>query len=332
MTSLSTPLPYAGSDTVISTPVSSYPHSASFKLSRIALNLFVALSCLMAGLFVAFHAYAAYLFSYPPIASIGSNPMLAKSLAYSDVVFASADGASQVEGWWIPAGDSRKTVVLSHGYGTNREEPWVPMYDLAGFLNGLQYNVLMFDYGYANPLNPSPATGGISESQQLRGALQYARSQGSDELIVWGFSMGAGTALQAALQSEPVDAMILDSTFLPDENTVYANINHYIRLPQYPTISLLRLFLPLMGGVALDDVPAAEAQATDYAFPIFLIHGTEDDKAPYSIAENVARAQTNDLSRLWIVPGAIHEMIYRTHTEEYVARTAAFLESVRKLA
>jgi len=327
MTSLSTSLPYAGSETAI--PVPSSPR-IPIKLSRIALHAFVAFSCLLAGLFVALHAYAAFLFSFPPIVSLGSNPLLAKNLAYSNVSFASADGRTQMEGWWIPAEDSRKTVVLSHGYGTNREEPWVPMYDLANLLNGLHYNVLMFDYGFANPLQRSPATGGISESQQLIGAIRYARLHGSDELVVWGFSMGAGTALQAALQAERVDAMILDSTFLPDENTIYANMTRYVDLPKYPTVSLLRLFLPLMGGARLDDIPSAQAQETAYPFPIFLIHGTADDKAPVYIAENVAGAQTNGLSRLWIVPDAIHEMIYRTHTEEYVSRTTAFLESVSK--
>ncbi|MFB9274942.1 alpha/beta hydrolase [Cohnella cellulosilytica] len=330
MTALSTPLHYPGSDTAIPIPGPIYDRSAGFKITRLALHLFVAASCLLAGLFVAFHAYAAYLFSYPPIVSLGSNPQLAAHLAYSDVVFPSADGKSQVEGWWIPAADSRKTVVLSHGYGTNREEPWVPMYDLAGLLNGMHYNVLMFDYGYADPVNRIAATGGVAESQQLIGALRYAREQGSDELVVWGFSMGAGTALQAALQAEQVDAMILDSTFLPDENTVYANIRNYVQLPKYPTVSLLRLFLPLMAGAGLDEVPSSQVQETAYPFPIFLIHGTADDKAPVSIAENVASAQTNELSRLWVVPDAIHEMIYRTHTEEYVARATAFLESVRK--
>ncbi|MFC4598533.1 alpha/beta hydrolase [Cohnella hongkongensis] len=332
MTSWSAPLPYAGSEPAISIPVEPFNPESTIKRSRVALHAFVVLSCLLAFLFVTVHALAAYVFAYPPVVSLGSNPMAAKNLAYSDVVFPSLDGQTEVEGWWIPAADSRRTVVLSHGYGTNREEPWVPMYELAGFLNGLHYNVLMFDYGYANPRRPSPATGGISESQQLRGALQYARLQGSEELIVWGFSMGAGTALQAALQSEKVDAMILDSTFLPDENTIYANLTNYVRLPEYPTISMLRMFFPLMSGVRLEEVPSAQAQTTAYPFPIFLIHGTADDKAPVSIAENVAGAQTDPLSRLWIVPGAIHEMIYRTHTEEYAARAAAFLESVGKKA
>jgi len=328
MTSLSTPLPLAGSDAAIPIPLRAPKRAKIHSLARIALNLLIVFACLLATLFIAFNAFAAYFLSHPPVAAIGSNPLLAKNLAYSDVTFASADEQTLVDGWWIPAVDSRRTVVLSHGYGTNREEPWVPMYDLADLLHGLNYNVLMFDYGFANNTRYTPATGGTIEAQQLLGALQFARRQGSDELVVWGFSMGAGTALQSALQSKIADAMILDSTFLADENTLYYNISRYVQLPKYPTLSLIRRFFPLMSGASLDQIPSAEVQETAYDFPILLIHGTADDKAPEYLAENIASVQTNALSQLWVVPGAIHEMIYRTHTEEYVQRATAFLENV----
>jgi len=324
MTSLTTPFPYAESEAALPGRKAARPLVRS--LSAFALNAFIVVACLIAFLFVALHAFVAYLLSHPPATPLASNPLAAKNLAYADVSFSSADGHSLLDGWWIPAEDSPKTVVLSHGYGTNREESWVPMYDLAELLHGMSYNVLMFDYGFANRAHA--ATGGVRESQQLIGAIRYARSMGSDDVVVWGFSMGAGTALQAALRSEKVDAMILDSTFLPDEETIYANIRRYLPLPKYPTVSLIRWFFPMMSGVGLDQVPSSQAQQTDYPFPIFLIHGTADDKAPESIAENVARAQTNALSELWIVPDAIHEMIYRTHTEEYVGRTSAFLGNV----
>ncbi|MFC4303059.1 alpha/beta hydrolase [Cohnella boryungensis] len=327
MTSLSTPFSYPGPEAAVSITFSQ--RRIGGRLGRIALNLFVAVSCLLTALFVGFHAYAAYLFSHPPVAALASNPMLAKNLAYSEVTFPSEDGKQQVDGWWIPSEESRSTVVLSHGFGANREEAWVPMYDLAELLHGLQYNVLMFDYGFANPMRSAPATGGVTESRQLMGAIQFARDQGSDEVVVWGFSMGAGTALQAALHSAAIDAMILDSTFLPDENTLYANIQNYAPLPKYPTVPLIRWFFPYMSGVSLSDIPSAEAQRTDYPFPILLIHGTADDKSPTSIAENVASSQTNALSQLWVVPGAIHEMIFRTHTEEYVQRASAFLNNVQ---
>lgn len=295
-------------------------------------TVLVALAALVAT-YAGLHAYVAWVLAHPPVASLSSNPMIAKNLAYAEVEFPSSDGASMVDGWWIPAvGGSSQSVVLSHGYGANREEHWVPMYDLADLLHGLGYNVLMFDYGYASGKYPLPATGGILESRQLRGAIDFARAQGTDELIVWGFSMGAGTALQAALQQAPIDGMILDSTFIPSDDTLAYNLAQLpFTLAEYPTIPLVKWFLPLMSGFRLEQIPSAAAQTTPFDFPVYLIHGTNDRKAPAYLAENVAKAQSNPLSDLWIVQGAIHEMIYRTHTQEYVDRITAFLGQVHAL-
>lgn len=280
---------------------------------------------------VSIFAYAAYLLTHPKVAVLSSNPMAAKNLPYTDIRFPSADGSTYVHGWWIPGGSDR-TVVLSHGYGANREEYWVPMYDIAEMLNGWNYNVLMFDYGYADPVNPTPATGGLTETQQLLGALQYAHEQGSSELVVWGFSMGAGTALQAALKTDLIDGMILDSTFLADKETIYANIKRYVSLPKLLTQSLVELFFPLWSGSSLDQIPSAEAQSTAFDFPILLVYGTADDKSPRSISENIAAAQSNPYSQLWIVPDVLHEMTYRTHTKEYMKRAADFLNNVHQAA
>lgn len=327
MTTLSTPLPLGGYE-AFPAPSSSTDRHTAGRLGRLALHVLLGIVCLIVVLFLVFHAYVAWALSHPKVTPLASNPMLAKDLAYSEVTFTSADNRTLLDGWWIPASDSRQTVVLSHGYGANREEYWVPMYDLADLLHGLNYNVLMFDYGFASAKHPTPATGGRIESQQLLGAIQFARMQGSDELVVWGFSMGAGTALQAALHSEPIDAMILDSTFLPDDDTLYHNMSNQIDIPKYPSVSLIRWFFPLMSGTKLEQIPSSLIQQTSFDFPIFLIHGTADDKAPPYLSENVASAQTNALSQLWVVPDVIHEMIFRTHPEEYVQRTTDFLGRV----
>lgn len=328
MTSL--PVPIASGGSVSYPPVAaaetlSVPRRTGRARKYVVLFAILSLAMLYAG----FHAYVAWRLTHPDVAPLASNPMLAKNLAYEDVIFPSADGKTMVDGWWIPAGGSRQSVVLSHGYGANREEYWVPMYDLAELLHGLGYNVLMFDYGFASRNNRLPATGGILESQQLLGAIEYARNQGSLELIVWGFSMGAGTALQAALQNAPVDAMILDSTFLPNDETLVYNLSQIpFYIPEYPTLSLVKWFFPFVSGASLEQVPSAQAQGTPFDFPILVVHGTKDSKAPVDLAMNVASAQTHPQTQLWIVQGAIHEMIFRTHHKEYVNRVTAFLGEV----
>ncbi|TJY42405.1 alpha/beta fold hydrolase [Cohnella pontilimi] len=328
MTTLQAPLSLEGSAAFPGTPEIAEPVVVR-RIGRILLSILLIAASALILAFCVLHAYIAWKLSHPDVAALASNPMAAKNLAYSDVTFPSADGRSILSGWWIPA-ESGQSVVLSHGYGANREESWVPMYDLADMLHQKGYNVLMFDYGFANHRHPMPATGGRLESQQLLGAIQFAKQQGSDQLIVWGFSMGAGTALQAALHQAPVDGMILDSTFLPNEDTLYFNLEQSkLKLPKYISMQMIRWFLPIVGGTSLDQIPAAAAQHTSFDFPILLIHGTADNKAPAYLSENVAHAQKNPNSGLWIVKGAIHEMIYRTRTKEYNARIDAFLGEVQ---
>lgn len=328
MTTLPAPISCSGSVSLPLVPEKEEP-SVARRTGRVLLSVAIALLAALLLLYAAFHAFIAWKLTHPDVSPLASNPMKAKQLAYEDVTFPSSDGKSLVDGWWIPADGSRLTVVLSHGYGANREERWVPMYDLADLLHAQGYNVLMFDYGFASARHRLPATGGVLESRQLLGAIHYARERGSVELVVWGFSMGAGTALQAALQDAPVDAMILDSTFLPSDETLLYNLKtSRLDLPAYPTLPLVKWFLPLLGGTRLDQIPAALAQNTPFDFPIFLIHGTADAKAPAYLAKNVAKAQKNPYSQLWIVKDAIHEMIFRTHYKEYVARVTAFLGEV----
>ncbi|MDQ0063165.1 alpha/beta hydrolase [Paenibacillus harenae] len=294
--------------------------------------------CLLA--IVIFHGYVAWMLAYPYVAPLTSNPKAAIGLEYEDVVFPSHSGHTTVSGWFVPAAGSEisaadasdaastRTVVFSHGYGANREETWVPMYDLSKLLNGLGYNVLLFDYGYASKEYKAPATGGLEESQQLLAAIDYAKSRGAEDIVVWGFSMGAGTALQTALQTEEIDAMILDSMFVPSPEALFDNLNQFVELPRFPSLPLIKSLIPLWTGSSFGSIPAEEVVSNDYEMPIFVIHGTNDVKAPYETAEVVASVQGNPLSRSWIVPDGQHEMLFQVHPREYIQRAALFLSQV----
>lgn len=279
--------------------------------------------------FVALHAYIAWVLSNPTVAPLFSTPMLAKGLAYEDVSFPATDGSRTVQSWYIPSEGSDRTIVFSHGYGANREESWVPMYDLAHYANSMNYNVIMFDYGFASQTDRDVATGGKRESHQLLGAIQLAKDRGANEIIVWGFSMGAGTALQAGLVTEDVDAMILDSTFLLEPDTLYHNIRQNISLPRRPSLDIMELMFPLLNGTGLDQIPYKQVKSADYPFPTLFLHGTKDDKAPYPFAEELAANQTHPLSDSWIVEDSHHELIFRENPREYLRRVSAFLGNVR---
>ncbi|NGZ77466.1 alpha/beta hydrolase [Saccharibacillus alkalitolerans] len=300
------------------------------RLRNVAVALFLSILFFLIFCFVALHAYIAWVLSNPTVAPLYSNPKQAVNMDYKDVTFPAADGSRIMQGWYIPADDaeSKKTIVLSHGYGANREETWIPMYDIANYAHRLNFNVIMFDYGFASHGSKEVATGGKKETQQLLGAVQYAKQNGAEQVVVWGFSMGGGTALQSALISDDIDAMILDSAFLLQPDTLYHNIRQNISLPRHPSLEILQMLFPILNGTSLHQIPYREVEQKDYPIPIFFIHGTEDTKAPYQIAEQLAANQTNPNSRSWIVQNSHHELIFREHPREYLRRVSNFLGDI----
>jgi len=320
----------------LSLPVSANRSKSSRRVRHLWIASIAAAAAVILLLAVIFHAYVAWMLAYPYVAPLQSNPEKELGLAYEDVVFPSASGRTTISGWYIPAEEngsleapSARTIVFSHGYGANREESWVPMYELTELVHGLHYNVLLFDYGYASKQYKAPATGGWEESQQLTAAVDYARSRGAEEVIVWGFSMGAGTALQAALRTDEIDAMILDSLFIPSSEALFDNLNQFIELPSQ-SLRAIESLIPLWTGMSFGSIPTDEVIANAYDIPMLVIHGTKDAKAPVSTAEAVAADQGHSLSRSWIVENGQHELIYRTHPKEYMQRAIVFLSQVEQ--
>ncbi|WP_010278355.1 alpha/beta hydrolase [Paenibacillus senegalensis] len=297
----------------------------SRKRSRLISYMLLTAAFIIFCLVISFYAYIAWLLGRPTIPPLQSNPMEAVGLSYENVQFSSANGEHLVNGWYVP-GATDHTVILSHGYGTNREEPWVPMYELLQELNHRQFTVLMFDYGFVEP--GRTVTGGVVETQELLGAIEYIHQRGAERIFVWGFSMGAGTALQAGLQTELVDAMILDSTFILDPDTMFFNLKQNASmLPRFPSVSLVSMFLPVFNGYSLNQIPYDTVKSTSYNIPMFLIHGQLDNKAPYETIVQFYDQQQNEATQLWLLPDAHHELIFRTRKEEYLERTMDFLAS-----
>lgn len=304
--------------------------SANIKISykkNVVLVLILLIFFISATCFILLHAYIAWELARPVIAPLASNPQSAIGSPYENVRFLSANGQNHLDGWYIPAAtSSSQTVIFSHGYGSNREESWVPMYDLAKAAHSQSYNVLMFDYGFVKPYQI--VTGGVQETQELLGAIRLAKEKGARKIYIWGFSMGAGTALQAALVSNDITAMILDSTFILNPDTLYQNLRQHIDLPRFPSLPLIRLFLPLLNGTALKNIPYPTVASHTYNIPIYFIHGKKDRKAPYGLVQSIfANQKSNEKSALWLLPKDHHELIYRAHPQEYLRRVFGFLQT-----
>lgn len=312
-------------------PNTGIPSHTSKRIKHLFVAFFVSLILLACLIIFILHTIVAWHLAYPYVPELSSNPYHAKQLPYENFIYSSSSGASTVEAWYIPAYSttigkpSSKTVVLSHGYGANREESWVPMYDIAELLNQLNYNVIMFDYGYASKNNLYPATWGAEEQHQLKATIQLAKQKGAEQIIVWGFSMGAGTALQAALTDPDIDALILDSLFVPSPDTLYTNLQQIVDVPKYPTTWIMTKVLPIWTQHYFDSEPSQNILQHQYDIPLLIIHGNMDDKADFNIAKQIFMQQTDERSQFWLIENGFHELLFRKNPNEYMSYVTQFL-------
>ena len=245
-----------------------------------------------------------------------------RGLAFERVAFDAADGVPLV-GWWIPAADARGTVIFLHGYTASKSQAL----SVAPFLVRAGYNVLAFDLRAHGESGGAFTTLGLAEKHDVRGALAYLRARGdphADNVALFGWSMGAATALHAAPGSPEVRAVIADSSFARLSNVVSEQLTQMTGLPRFPFVPLILLFASQITGEAPGaNDPAREAERIGR--PILVIQGARDELArPDADGAVLARA-AGAWADLWLVEDAGHVGARRASPREYESRVTAFL-------
>jgi pimeloyl-ACP methyl ester carboxylesterase len=126
------------------------------------------------------------------------------------------------EGWFFPGLRGAPTIVLCHGYGSSRGE----LLTLESALQDHQYNVFIFDFA-AHGANAGVTTFGYREVDELRAALNAMAARNdvdSARFGVWGYNLGAYTALREAEGDKRVRALVLDSVYDTPEQMVKVGV------------------------------------------------------------------------------------------------------------
>jgi pimeloyl-ACP methyl ester carboxylesterase len=131
-------------------------------------------------------------------------------LGRPNVVSFSAPGGT-AEGWFFPGRNAAPTVILGHGYLSNREE----LLTLVTALQEHQYNVFVFDFS-GHGRNKNFCTLGYRETQELLAAINAVAARSDVDRTrfgVWGTSLGAYAAASAAASDPRIRAIALDSVY-----------------------------------------------------------------------------------------------------------------------
>lgn len=237
------------------------------------------------------------------------------NLEYENVTFETSDGLN-LKGWFIPSNKSDNTIIVMHGYPTNKAD----VLPFSMFLLK-KFNVFLFDFRSFGESEGSYTTAGYKEVKDLDAAVEYLKSRKDARNIgALGFSLGGSVAIMT--KNDDIKAIVADSAYSNLNNMIEAMYQNFYFL-KYPFIYMTKLYGKLFFGIDTKEV-SPENAIKAINTPILMIHGKKDSQIPVNEAYILHNANKN--TELWIVENADHGETYALNKEEYEKRVLGFFE------
>ena len=256
------------------------------------------------------------------------DPTAAFGVTYADLTYEPDLGTADM--WYLP-GDTPVWMIFVHGKDAPKREALrlLPMAIDRG------YHSLIINYRN-DPGAPSDPSGyhqyGLTEWADVSAAARFARSNGAQQTVFVGYSMGGGIVAsflsQGPLRNQAV-AAILDAPNLDFESTVdFRGANRDLPLIGVGVPESLVSVAKWMGGWRFDldwDDYNWIARSDDIHVPILIFHGSADESVPLATSQLFQRKRP-DLVTLIETPGAGHVLSWNADPERYITEVTAFLD------
>jgi pimeloyl-ACP methyl ester carboxylesterase len=238
----------------------------------------------------------------------------APDVPYEDLAF-TGDGGIALRGWRFPAqGPRRGTLVYLHGIADNRAGG----VGIAKRFGPKGWDVIAYDGRAHGASGGAVCTYGVIEKRDLVRALDAVQA---DRVVLFGSSLGAAVALQAAPLDPRIRGVIAQSPFSSLEEVARD------RAPWFATDAEVAQALAIAqakGGFAPAEASPVAA-ARDIHVPVLLIHGARDRDTRPEHSRRIEAALAGP-TRLLIVPDAGHDDTLRG--EEAWAAIEAWLDAL----
>lgn len=181
--------------------------------------------------------------------------------------------ANRLEAWFIPHKHPKGTILLFHGYGSNKSS----MIGKADILYHLGYDCLLLDfYGHGGSSGSSTSIG-FHEAQDVQQAVEYAQARFKGPYFLCGTSMGAAAVMRYVKTTHtPIAGLILECPFASMKQTV-ANRFEAMGIPDFPLADLLLFY-----GSVENNFWAFSHNPVEYArsikTPALLFCGKQDER------------------------------------------------------
>jgi hypothetical protein len=141
---------------------------------------------------------------------------------------------------------------------------------------------------------------------------------------LFGASMGAAVAIQAAALDDRITAVVAESGFATLRSVFDDYQKRMIKLPWHYLRNIVIKRSELMAHFKASAVSPLEA-VRQIRIPLLLVHGTADDRIRSAYTERVYE-NASPPKELWLIQGARHDNMWEMGGEQYLHRVAAFFE------
>ena len=256
-------------------------------------------------------------------------------LRFEAVPFCVPDAAQpgttlHLSSWWIPVSQSPRTAVLLHGFADAK----VGTLDHAALLHHLGWNVLSVDLRAHGDSAGRHTTAGFYERDDVDAVLNQlraARPAETQEVILFGLSLGGVVAAAVAARRDDLHAVVLDSVYPDGGKTAAA----HARRIGAPHGLLLRLALRLAGLLSRANFAAVRPLdlLAQIRAPVLLIVAERDEllDADDLIALRrvlVLPAAGATPRHYELAPGATHLTALQTDVAWYTQTVSRFLDAI----
>lgn len=238
-------------------------------------------------------------------------------LKYEEVSFSTKDQIV-LSGWYIPS-KNRAIIIILHGAGGNR-------------LNGLNHANMLAQHGYGVLLFDLRANGNSEgdtfafgwESEDIFAALEYLQNRSEvdkDRIGGLGLSAGGQTLLQAAVESEQIQAVVSDGAGAHTLKDALSMRSWYLS----PGVWVYYTAGELLSGVP-SPPPLRESIHRISPRPVMLI-SAENGSFGEKISNKIYYEAALEPKIFWEIPDTNHTNGILSKPEEYESKVVEFFNS-----
>jgi pimeloyl-ACP methyl ester carboxylesterase len=249
-----------------------------------------------------------------------------KVVPQEDISLTTPDGV-RLSCWLIKRRRARGTIIYLHGVGDCK----INGVELAAFLYSLGYNVFLYDSRHHGESGGKYCTYGFFEKHDVSTVIDYLQQREDFKLGkvgVFGTSMGAAVAIQAAAIDLRIASVVAEASFTTLRSIAVDYQRRLIKLPWHFLRNIAFARSQKVAGFKARFVAPVE-DIKKLHCPILFVHGLEDTFIDVEHSKRLYRI-ARDPKQLLLVDGANHTNVWEVGGNKYKDTLAAFFKSSLK--